>query len=65
MVKKPLSIIFIIFIILLVLKVLNMIVVSWWWVFCPLWIGPAFIILFLSLVILLFIVLGIFAEIVS
>lgn len=34
----------VLFIVFLILKLTNVIAWSWWWVTCPLWIGPAILI---------------------
>lgn len=44
----------ILFLIFLVLKLTETITWSWWWVTAPLWIGPATIIVFLIVSLMLF-----------
>lgn len=40
----------VLFIVFLILKLTNAITWSWWWVTCPLWIGPAILIVGLFII---------------
>ena len=42
------------FLVFLVLKLTNVITWSWWWVTAPLWVGPATILAFLIVLLILF-----------
>ena len=51
------------FLLFLVLKLTNVITWSWWWVTCPLWIIPAFVVLSIVGAVCVALVLAVIAAI--
>ena len=55
LINYPMVIIFLAF---FLAKIFNLISWSWWWVFCPLWIGPAMLICYGIILILIYLIIA-------